>query len=459
MSRRDVKRRYEKFRCGGLRLAHRSTVNIRRCAVFHGGVSLRKLLRRKVVNSETGEKGNGETDTLPILDQPTATSAGQQAQTVEQPGAAAPIALKMPRRRKGLLQIFVAAIALLTGIAGGAYYFRNIAPYESTDDAYIDGHVISISPQVCALVAAIHIDDNQYVHKGDLLVELDPTDYQVALNQARGAEASKKGKLEQARAGVDTAESAVVQARAGVDSAQAMLENADRALKRYQGLSAQARSQQDVDTATANRKTAAASVEQAKAQLQAAQSQVTSAKANVIAADGDYRTAQADTSRAEVNLGYCRIIAAADGRITNKAVDPGAYVTPAGPLFQIVPSNVWVVANFKETQLNYMQAGQPVTITVDAYPGMELRGKVDSIQSGTGSRFSIIPVQNATGNFVKVVQRLPVKIILTAGANDDSTHLLSPGMSVEPKVRVHCTGCWDKFYTFIRENAFFRKAT
>ncbi len=411
------------------------------------------------MNSETPGSSNGETDRLPISDQAIAPSTEQEVRTKEQPGSDDAAAVKTPRRRKRLFQIIVAAVALLIGITGGAYYFRDIEPYESTDDAYIDGHVISISPQVPALVAAIHIDDNQYVHKGDLLVELDPTDYQVALNQARGAEASTKGKLEQARAGVDTAESTVVQARAGVDSARAMLENADHALRRYQGLSTQARSQQDVDTATANRKTAAASVAQAKAQLQAAQSQVISAKANVIAADGDYRKAQADTSRAELNLGYCRIIAAADGRITSKAVDPGAYVTPAGPLFQIVPTNVWVTANFKETQLNYMQADQPVTLTVDAYPDMELHGKVDSIQSGTGSRFSIIPVQNATGNFVKVVQRLPVKIILDAGANGDPAHLLSPGMSVEPKVRVHCAGCWDKFYTFIRGNAFFRKAT
>ena len=411
------------------------------------------------MNSETPGNGNGETDTLPITDQTIATGAEQKARTPEQPGSDNAAAVRTRRPRKRLLQVIFAAGVILAGIASGAYYLRTIAPYESTDDAYIDGHVISISPQVSALVAAIHIDDNQYVHKGDLLVELDPTDYQVALSQARGAEASARGKMEQARAGVDTAESAVVQARAGVDSALAMLESADRALKRYDGLSTQARSQQDVDTATANRKTAAAGVEQAKAQLQAAQSQVTSAKANVIAADGDYRKAQADTRRAEVNLGYCRINAAADGRITNKAVDPGAYVMPAGPLFEIVPTDVWVIANFKETQLSYMQAGQPVTLTVDAYPDMELRGRVDSIQSGTGSRFSIIPVQNATGNFVKVVQRVPVKIVLDPGGDGDPTHLLSPGMSVEPKVRVHSTGYWAKFCAFIGENLFFRKAT
>ena len=162
------------------------------------------------MNSETPGNGNGETDTLPITDQAIATDAEQEVRTMEQSGSGNTVAVKIQHRRKRLLHIILAAVALLTCIAGGAYYFRNIEPYESTDDAYIDGHVISISPQVSALVAAVHIDDNQYVHKGDLLVELDPTDYQVALNQARGAEASTKGKLEQARAGVDTAESAVV---------------------------------------------------------------------------------------------------------------------------------------------------------------------------------------------------------------------------------------------------------
>ena len=358
-----------------------------------------------------------------------------EALSVEQPGSEEP-APKGSRRPKGRLKIILVC-ALGVGLAAGGYYLRNLASYESTDDAYIDGHVISITPQVSGVVATLHVDDNRYVHKGELLVELDPTDYQVALNQARGADASARGKLEQARAGVETAESSVAQAQAEVDVAQATLENAERTANRYHGLDEHAWSQQDVDTALVNRKMAAATVEQAKARLRSAQTQVVSAKANVISAEGDYRKAQADTRRAEVNLGYCRIVAAVDGRISKKSVEPGAYVTPENPLFAIVPSEVWVVANFKETQLKDMRPGQPVTLKVDAYPSLALTGKVDSIQSGTGSRFSVIPAENATGNFVKVVQRVPVKIILDAGANGDSTRLLAPGMSVEPKVNVH----------------------
>lgn len=362
------------------------------------------------------------------------------AQSEQQANGNSPETVKTSPKRKHRLRFILITLALLIGVATTVYCVRIFDRYESTDDAYIDGHVISISPQVPALVAAIHFDDNQYVHKGDLLLELDPKDYQIALNQARGAESAAKGRLEQAHTGVVTAESAVNQAQAAVDSAQAVLENAKHTLKRYQGLSVQARSQQDIDTAIANRKTAAASVEQARAQLQSAKSQVASARASVIAADGDFQKAQADTRRAETNLGYCRIVAASDGRITNKAVDPGAYVTPANPLFQIVSSNVWVIANFKETQLNHMRPGQPVKVTVDAYPNLALKGKVDSIQAATGSRISVIPAENATGNFVKVVQRVPVKITLDGNTSSDRTRILSPGMSVEPKVYVHGTG-------------------
>jgi membrane fusion protein, multidrug efflux system len=280
------------------------------------------------------------------------------------------------------------------------------------------------------------VTDNQFVHKGDLLVELDPTDYRAALAQAQGSEAAMKGKLEQARAGVGGAESAVTEAQAELDSAHVTFENANRDLERYQRLDERAKSQQQIDTATTAQKTAAAQVEQAKAKLQNIQTQVASAKANVLAAEGDFQKAQADTARAQINLGYCQIVASEDGRITSKSVDPGMYVTSATQLFVLVPRDVWVVANFKETQLDLMQPGQPVTIKVDAYPDHKFTGHVDSIQAGTGSRFSVIPAENATGNFVKVVQRVPVKIVFDGDVISDPSHLLAPGMSVEPKVRV-----------------------
>jgi membrane fusion protein (multidrug efflux system) len=334
-----------------------------------------------------------------------------------------------PAFRIFFLVVFVLAIL-------GGIYWLHARHFQDTDDAYIDGHVIPISPQISALVAAVHINDNQFVHKGDLLIELDATDYQAALAQAQGSEASAKGKLEQAKTGVTAATSAVAQAKAELESAQVNFDISDRDLKRYQGLDERAKSQQQLDTATAAQKTAAAQVEQGKARVTTADAQVSSANANVIAAQGDYQKAQADTNRAQINLGYCRLVAPVDGRITSKNVDAGMYVSSTSQLFSLVPADVWVTANFKETQLDHMQPGQPVKIYVDAYPDRDFHGTVQSIQSGTGSRFSVIPSENATGNFVKVVQRVPVKITFDGDVNSDEKHLLSPGMSVEPTVQV-----------------------
>jgi membrane fusion protein (multidrug efflux system) len=340
-----------------------------------------------------------------------------------------------PRRRLGL-KFLIAAGAILALGGGTLYYLRAIAPFESTDDAFVDGHVIAVNPQVSGLVASVHFDDNQVVRKGDLLVEIDPVDLQVALRQAQGAEAAARGRLDEARAAVNATESAVNQARAAQDSAQATFDNADRELKRQQGLDERARTLKDLDAAIANRKTAAAALAAAAAQLESAKAQVASAQASVTAAEGDFAKAQADTQRAQVNLGYTRIVAPADGRITRKTVEPGSYVTPTGSLFTIVPKEVWITANFKETQLGQMRPGQPVEVTVDAYPRLKLSGRVDSIQSGTGSRFSVLPAENATGNFVKTVQRVPVKITLEAVAGAPWASLLAPGLSVLPKVRV-----------------------
>jgi len=345
-----------------------------------------------------------------------------------------PPAAGRPFYRSSAFRIF--SIVLLVLVIGGLVYWLHARHFESTDDAFIDGHIIPIGPQVSALVAAVHVTDNQVVHKGDLLIELDPTDFQVALAQARGAEASAKGKLERSRTGVAAAESAVIEAQAELQSAQVNSDNATRDLQRYQGLDERAKSQEQLDNVTAVQKTDAAQVAQAKARLVSAQAQVDAARANVIAAEGDYQKAQADTERAQVNLGYCRIVAPTDGRITSKTVDPGMYVTPASQLFVLVPADVWVTANFKETQLDLMRPGQKVTIAVDAYPEHEFEGTVQSIQAGTGSRFSVIPAENATGNFVKVVQRVPVKITFDGDINSDPDHLLAPGMSVEPTVRV-----------------------
>ena len=358
----------------------------------------------------------------------------------QQPQPAVPAAAPAPkpdRRPMHRRPAFVIFFGVLTALAvGGGLYYLDARHFEETDDAFVDGHIVPINPQVSARVAKIYINDNTPVHQGDLLVELDPTDYQVAVAQARGSEAAMAGKLEQARSGVPAAQSQVVEAQAEVDAARVNFDNANTDFQRYQGLDPQAKSKQQLDNATARQKQARADVEQAEAKRVTAESQVKTAEANVRAAEGDLQKARADVDRATTNLGYTKVYAPCDGKVTNKAVDPGMYVTTASQLFQVVPYDVWVTANYKETQLAHMTAGQHVTIDVDAYPGRDFTGTVQSIQSGTGSRFSIIPAENATGNFVKVVQRVPVKITFDGDVNADMAHLLTPGMSVEPSVRV-----------------------
>lgn len=327
--------------------------------------------------------------------------------------------------------LVVAALA-----AAGIAFWRNTLHYESTDDAFIDGRVIAISPQVSARVSRVPVNDNALVRKGDILIELDAADYQVALDQARAANASAEGKLQQARSGIAVAQAMRDQIRAEIESVRSTYENAEGDLRRYEALDERARAKQKYDSAIAAQKSAKAKVAETAAKLATAEAQITTAEAVMISAKGDLEKASADVHRAELNIGYCRIIAPEAGRITRKNVEAGANVIAGQPLLALVPAEVWIIANFKETQLDLVRPGQPVTISVDAYPDRALTGKVDSVQAGTGARFSVLPAENATGNFVKIVQRVPVKIVLDPGMIADPDRPLVPGMSVAPKVRV-----------------------
>ena len=332
-------------------------------------------------------------------------------------------------------------VAVLLVLACGAavaavVYWLYARQYESTDDAFIEGHVIAVSPKVPAIVQRVHIDDNDRVKKGDLLVELDSRDYAAALAQAQGNETSAQGRLRQAQAQVSISRANVDEAQAELQVAEANAQNAQSDLDRLLSLDAQARSKEQLDNATAAQRSTAAQVQDAKAKIAAAQAQLADAQMAVLTAEGNLHAAQAALQQARNNLGYCKIYAESNGVITRKDVEPGIYVQVGQPMFSIVQYDVWVVANFKETQLARISPGQPVDISVDAYPGRHITGKVQSIQNGTGSRFTLLPPENATGNYVKVIQRVPVKIELDANQNDDSDHLLSPGMSVEPSIKV-----------------------
>ena len=332
--------------------------------------------------------------------------------------------------------IIIAAIVAVVLIVGGIILWLILRQYAWTDDAYVDGHVIQISPQVGAQVQALHIEDNQLVRKGDLLIQLDPTDYLVALQQAKAQVSEAVGRLAQARAQIESAKAAVLQAVAQEHSSQASFDNSARDFERYAQVDERARSRQQLDNAGTTLTNARAQLEVAQARVVSAKADVATSEASAKAAEGDLQAAQANQRRAEVNLGYCDIYAPCDGRVTERTVEAGNYVAIGQAMFLLVDPNVWVTANFKETQLTYMRPGQPVTITIDAFPKFKFHGRVDSIQAGSGSRFSVLPAENATGNFVKIVQRVPVKILFDHDSNTNDAPMLSPGLSVIPRVKV-----------------------
>jgi membrane fusion protein (multidrug efflux system) len=340
-----------------------------------------------------------------------------------------------PPRKKLWRWRVLAGIAVL-GMLGAAifYYIHFLAPYESTDDAFIDGYVTMISPRVPGQVLKLLVTDNQKVRTGDVLAEIDPRDYEAGLAQARADLAVARSQLVQAQAQVKMSEAKVAQAQAAVAAAEAENQRAADDLKRYESVESRAVSKSALDLAQAQARAADANLAAARSQSKAAEAEVVLSQAGVVTATAAVQQAEAKLQQAELNLSYTKILAPRDGRITARSVQLGNYVQPGQALLTLVPADVWVVANFKETQLTRLCPGQPVELHVDAYPGWVFKGHVDSLQAGTGARFSLLPPENAVGNYVKVVQRVPVKINfdepLPAGLD------IAPGMSVVPQVRV-----------------------
>ena len=373
-------------------------------------------------------------------------------------------------------------IGVVVLLVVGFFIYRYVASYENTDDAEVDGHVNSVSTRITGHVISLNVQDNQYVKAGTVLVEIDPADYQVAFESAKAdyqnaqaaaiaagvnvpiTSVNTESQVSSSQADVDSARAGIQAARQQFDAAKAQLQQAQandvkaqNDLGRYQQLvGKQEISQQQFDAATAAAKASTAAVESARASADAAQQQVIQAQGKLVNAQASYRYAataprqmevsraraasaeadvqrkKADLDQAQLNLQYTKIVAPVDGMVSNRTVEVGQNVAPGQELMKIIPlEDVWITANFKETQLREMKIGQKVDIKVDA-TGREYKGKVDSIAGASGARFSLLPPENATGNYVKVVQRIPVKIVLEPGANKD--HELRPGMSVEPKV-------------------------
>jgi membrane fusion protein (multidrug efflux system) len=287
---------------------------------------------------------------------------------------------------------------------------------------------------VAGRVAELQVTDNQAVKQGEVILKIDPRDYEASLAQARADLAAAHSRVDQAKAQVNASEAKVAQAQATVMAAAAENQRAADDLKRYQSVDSTAVSKSSFDSAQSQARAASANLEAARSQAKAAEADVTLSQAAVETASAAVQQAEAKLRQAELNLSYTEVTAPEDGRVTRRVVEQGAYIQPGQSLMAIVPRHYWVIANFKEIQLTHMRPGQPVEVVVDAYPDRALKGHVESIQNGAGARFSLFPPENATGNYIKVVQRVPVKIILDDLPGNDLA--LGPGMSVVPKVHV-----------------------
>lgn len=343
-----------------------------------------------------------------------------------------------PGRRSRKPLLILGAVIVVLGIVAFGWWFatRN---QESTDDAYTDGNAITIAPKVSGYVVRLAINDNVYVHQGDLLVQIDPRDYQAQVDAAQAQLGLARAQLNAAQVQLDIARvqypAQYAQARAQIASAQANLKQAPAAYERQHAVDVRATSQQNIDVADAQRQTADANVAQARAQLQTAKlvpQQIRQAAAAVEERLQQVRQAEAQVEQAKLNLAWCEVRAPSDGWVTRRNVQYGTFLQAGTTMFSLVTPQVWITANFKESQLDRMRAGDRVKIGVDAYPQLELHGHVDSVQLGSGSRFSAFPAENATGNFVKIVRRVPVKIVIDSGV--PRGHSLPLGLSVTPTV-------------------------
>ena len=427
-------------------------------------------VEEKDVESPPHTEARGATETTDAREAPTEEETFEEEQYEVAPdipddGTAVVVKRRPLYRRPAFL--LAAALVLLVAVIFGLRYWAYARTHESTDDAFIDGHIVQVSPKVSGYVAKVYVTDNQQVKEGDLVAELDARDYDARLEAARAALAAGLAREREAQAGVSLtrattranvqqSSSGVQQARSGVESARAAaaaerskigqtsagVATAQAGVAQAEAQVAEARSAEAAQSEQARRAQtliggAQAGVGEALgrlAQAGAGEQQVAVSQAQAETAGASIAQLRAAVEQAELELSYTKIYAPESGRVTRKAVEEGALVQPGQPLMAVVSGDVWVTANFKETQLDKIRPGQPVEITVDAYSGKTFKAHVDSIQAGTGARFSMIPPENATGNYVKVVQRVPVKIVFDEPP--DPNHMLAPGMSVTPEVQI-----------------------
>jgi membrane fusion protein (multidrug efflux system) len=336
------------------------------------------------------------------------------------------------RRRSFALLI---GLTLSAAAAAGYLYWDYARHFETTDDAFIAARQFAIAPKVSGYITAVPVTDNEHVAAGGVIARVDERDYRVALEQAEAQVAAAKASIENVDAQINVQQAQISANQAQVEQMQAALVWAQQEAARYQALAKTGYGSVQNSQRTASQlNQQEAAVQSAQANLKLAQRQIEALKAQRGSAAASLAQAKAQRDQAQLNLSYTTVTADQPGRVVNLTAAPGEFAQPGTNLTMFVPDEIWVTANFKETQLDAMRPGQPVTLEIDAYPERAIDGHVASIQPGSGTAFSLLPPENATGNYVKIVQRVPVKIVMDNAPADVA---VGPGMSVEPSVRVN----------------------
>lgn len=341
-----------------------------------------------------------------------------------------------PLYKRPIFWIVLVGIALVLAI-GGLIWWRHARQFQTTDDAFVDTHIVRIAAQTTGRLTQVADADNRHVRRGDLLAVIEPGGPEASREEAVAGIAQADAQIRQAEARVLSAEASRRQAAANARAPAAEAARAERDYARYAELhriDPFAAAPTQIDQALAQAQSTRAQAIAARRQIDTASADILSARKQVDAARAERKAAEARLRQANVTVSYLRIRAPIDGQLVNRSINVGSYVSPGQQMMAIVPDYLWVTANFKETQLTLMKRGQPVRIRVDAFPDIDFPGHVDSIQRGAGQAFALLPPQNATGNYVKVVQRVPVRILFDS--NDWRRYAIGPGMSVVPRVKI-----------------------
>lgn len=390
------------------------------------------LPRRGTTNSTAPQEAAAEAEDFDRLS-PGLAPGGSAARAA--PGQAT--TRPRPRRRRRYRAVVIGVPLLVIAAALGYLFWDAGHRFETTDDAFVAARQFAISPKVSGYLVAVPVTDNQHVAAGTVIARIDDRDDLVARAQARAQVAAAQAGIENVDAQTAVQQAQVDQSAAQVELAQANLTFAEQQAARYETLARSGSgSRQDAQQYASQLRQQQAALRTAQAALVAATRQLAALKAQRASAEASLAEAQAQRDQAELNLSYTTVTAAQPGRVVQLSAAVGQYVQAGTNLAMFVPDDLWVTANFKETQLTAMRPGQEATVTLDAYPGRPLTGHVASVQPGSGTAFSLLPAENATGNYVKIVQRVPVKIVLD---NPPTEIALGPGMSVEPSVRVDPT--------------------